>query len=119
VLFSHAYRVREVLPHIGPAPDGEHVRVILDGDEVGVTSVRLQVFKRSCVCVECGREGVFFRKEKHHVRDARWHLNFYAVDPDGRQVLMTKDHIIRVREGGGNDLSNLRTMCEPCNGRRN
>lgn len=117
MLHSHAYRVHDILPLVGPGTNPPRL-VVLDGDTVGVTSARLQVFKRSVVCCSCGREGAFFRKEKHHESDKRWHLNLYAVDADGSQVLMTKDHIVRARDGGSNSLDNLRTMCGPCNFQR-
>lgn len=39
----------------------------------------------------------------------------YAVDQDGEEVMMTKDHIIPVSKGGKNTLENYQTMCRKCN----
>lgn len=47
----------------------------------------------------------------------RWspHLNLYAVDPDGTEVLMTRDHVVALADGGLDEMGNLQTMCTPCN----
>jgi len=65
--------------------------------------------------VTCGLEGKFFATEKSHKRDHSYHLNLYAVREDGTEVLMTQDHIIALSLGGENTLTNLQTMCAPCN----
>jgi hypothetical protein len=44
-----------------------------------------------------------------------YHLNLYALDSDGREILMTHDHILARADGGKNHLSNTQTMCAPCN----
>ena len=76
-------------------------------------------------CVRCGIEGKFFAYEfnnkaalkltdtkgKSHGR----HLNLYAIDDKGREVLMTRDHIIPVSRGGSNAMANSQTMCSNCN----
>lgn len=38
-----------------------------------------------------------------------------AIDENGKEVLMTKDHIIPKSKGGADDISNYQTMCERCN----
>lgn len=40
-----------------------------------------------------------------------------GIDKDN--IMYEIDHIIPVREGGGNEIENLRILCQQCNGRRN
>lgn len=49
------------------------------------------------------------------MKDKSFHLNLYAIDENGKEVLMTKDHIIPKSKGGADDISNYQTMCERCN----
>lgn len=37
------------------------------------------------------------------------------IDENGKEVLMTKDHVIPKSKGGANDISNYQTMCKRCN----
>jgi hypothetical protein len=92
----------------------------------GLSSPRLVCFKRSPVCVGCGREGVLFRLELPAYssvdQSVSPHLNLYSVDG----VLMTHDHIIPKSKyekvtgtrSGVNSQSNLQTMCTHCNGKK-
>lgn len=97
-------------------------RMTLDGDIVRVGSMRLRLFKAKGIkCVYCGVEGKYFRKEfEKHTNNIDktpvWHLNLYAVGFNNRQILMTKDHIVPVCQGGQATLDNLQPMCAPCNG---
>jgi hypothetical protein len=102
------YIPEEILPLIGSK------KVDLDGDKVKLNSKRLYVFKESLVCYNCGIEGRFFVKEKNE-NDISFHLNLYAIDDDGNEILMTKDHVIPKSRGGSNKLKNLKTMCSKCN----
>jgi hypothetical protein len=95
---------------------GSASKVNLDGDWVGMRSLRLLNFKvHGIKCVGCGIEGKFFAKEKSTPRDGSYHLNLYAVKESGREILMTQDHIISTAMGGPNELTNLQCMCMPCN----
>jgi len=112
------YSLEQVHAHIG------EMDVDFDGDLINVVSVRHRVFSRSPDCVFCGRIGVVYAKERsakrladgtHKATTERWHFNLYARDPDGRLVLMTKDHIKARSQGGSDDDGNLQTACTRCN----
>jgi len=87
------------------------------GEEINPISDRYKLFfTKGTTCVACGVEGTIWVLEKH--RDTptdRFHLNLYGLDKDGNEVLITKDHIIPKKHGGGNHLSNYQTMCYTCN----
>jgi len=79
------------------------------------TSVRYKLFKKKgTTCVSCGLEATYFKLERFPA-DKVFHLNLYAVDHRGDEVLFTKDHIIPKSVGGPNNLGNYQTMCSPCN----
>ncbi len=107
------YMVDKILPLIGSS------KVIdLDGDKIKMRSVRLLNFKVHGIrCVGCGLEGEYFYKEKSHKRDGSYHLNLYGVR-DGKEILMTRDHILSSAAGGDGTLENSQTMCQPCNSRK-
>jgi len=86
-----------------------------DGDIINVQSARYRLFAKSVVCVKCGIAGSFFAKERHAPSKGRYHFNLYAVREDGKEILMTKDHIVPRAKGGKDTDSNYQTMCSPCN----
>jgi 5-methylcytosine-specific restriction endonuclease McrA len=108
-----------------PLVDEEGRQVQFAGYTVNLFSLRLQAFRRSRICVGCGREGTVLRLERFGPKDQRPHFNLYAIESNGTYVLMTKDHgtyvlmtkdhIIPKSKGGPNTLENIQTMCEPCN----
>lgn len=101
-----------VLHHI-TEDDGK--RVTFNGIKVRVCSKRLQIFKLKGVdCVTCGAVGAYFAVERDKAGGS-CHLNLYAIDNQGDEVLMTKDHIKPKSKGGPDDLSNLQPMCKVCN----
>jgi hypothetical protein len=102
-----------------------------DGDFIKITSDRYQVFRESLVCVRCGITGMYFAKERSAKKVRKqlkggkfetsfrgtgrtWHFNLYGLQ-NGKEVMLTKDHVLPKSKGGGNDLSNLCTMCMTCN----
>jgi hypothetical protein len=95
--------------------DKRNAKVNLDGDIIKGNSHRYQTFfAKGTKCVCCGIEGKYFAKEKG--RNAKsYHLNLYAIDKDGNEVLMTKDHIVPKSKGGHDHIDNYQTMCEVCN----
>jgi len=88
---------------------------IYDGEIVKMASWRYQTFNHSglkCHC--CGLEGTYFALE-HSRGNKRFHFNLYAIDNQGNEVLMTKDHIKSKAQGGRDFLENLQTLCSRCN----
>lgn len=87
----------------------------LDGDLLNPTSLRYKVFKTKGVkCVKCGIEGKYFIKERD-INNPYYHLNLYAIDENGNEILMTKDHIFPKSKGGKDIIENFQTMCFKCN----
>lgn len=90
-----------------------------DGSPLKATSLRYKVFHNSLKCCTCGIEGKYFAKERSlPVVSDKFHLNLYAVNEEGKEILMTKDHIIPKSKGGSDNLENMQTMCEICNNKK-
>lgn len=87
----------------------------VDGFQVHPISLRYMTFyQKGTKCVCCGKEGTYFQLDADRNganAGFRRHFNLYADDG----TLMTKDHIIPKSKGGLNKVSNMQTMCEPCN----
>jgi 5-methylcytosine-specific restriction endonuclease McrA len=92
-------------------------KIVIDGDLIKLGSDRYKCFKNSgLVCTSCGIVGDRFFKEKHKNEEREvYHLNLYATDGLGAEVMMTKDHVIPVSKGGTNHYNNYVTMCIVCN----
>ena len=103
------FSISDVLAHIG-----KHYTEYL-GHMVKMSSQRYRLFKNKGVkCAHCGIVGEFFALERC-VKWERPHFNLYAIDADGNEVLMTKDHIIPKSKGGKNRQSNYQVLCCRCN----
>ena len=90
-------------------------RAMIGGYRIKTGTLRLVTFKtRGLKCACCGLEGAFFAIETQK-EDIPPHMNLYAINDDGKEVLMTHDHIIPKSKGGTNRLENCQTMCKPCN----
>jgi len=94
---------------------GARVKILFDGDPINMGRITFKVFKAmGTTCVSCGIEGQYFIKEKDP-DDPFFTLNLYAIDEQGNEVMMTKDHIIPRALGGSDDPENLQVMCQRCN----
>jgi hypothetical protein len=78
-------------------------------------SARYHTFHKSLKCVSCGKVANVAYIEKNHLSEVIPHVNLYHKDENGKFTLFTKDHIIPKSKGGTDDLTNLQTMCSPCN----
>jgi 5-methylcytosine-specific restriction endonuclease McrA len=112
--------IPDVLPHVIFTPKElsatsfPEALVMIAGDPINMTSLKLQTFRENGVrCRICGCKGSYFAKEKYPA-EPYYHLNLYALK-DGREVQMTKDHIIPITKGGRDRLNNFQTLCIECN----
>lgn len=114
------YSIEEILPLLRGKQGKKSRTIILDGDRIKVSSVRLLTFSRHGIkCVKCGMEGVFFVKERHRKsNDDGFHLNLYGFNEHGSEVLMTSDHIIPRSKGGSEGVLNRQPMCIHCNNKK-
>ena len=87
------YTVQEVLSQrVSPDIFRRDAKKDFDGDMINMNSLRYECFDvKGTKCVSCGIEGTRFYKERIRANDP-YHFNLYAVDEDGTEVLMTKDH---------------------------
>lgn len=103
----------QVFPYIGSG------RREYCGKVVRVNGVRLKVFKRDGgVCYMCGLQATHFAIESSPGQDDHYHINLYALSPEGKEVLMTRDHVHPKSKEGSDDLDNAQTACSPCNARK-
>lgn len=113
------HSIEEVREKVMPYNTGEKGTIIIDfdGDPLKANSQRYTLFfTKGFKCVKCGIEGKYFAKERDPSSNSdKYHLNLYALDENGKEVLMTKDHIIPKSKGGKNKLENYQTMCCICN----
>lgn len=93
---------------------------VFHGHKVGVSSLRMKTFEHDgVVCRACGLEATFFAVEDFvGATTPQPHLNLYGVNDEDQEVLFTHDHRLARALGGANDLSNVQTMCSPCNNKK-
>lgn len=100
----------------------KHLYTIIINGKIKVISIptgshRYQLFvTKGTKCVNCGIEGKYFAIERGKGDNPnKFHLNLYGINKHGREVMITKDHIIPRSKGGKNILSNYQPMCIHCN----
>jgi len=106
--------VENLLENIINCKSGKYI--LPNGKSVKPSSLRYQLFYKSRRCVKCGRVGNMLALERdRNNTNKTYHLNLYCVEPDGTEVLMTKDHIVPKAKGGPDTLENMQCMCKICN----
>jgi hypothetical protein len=110
----------EVLPLIKAHYGTSLPRPVFHGHAVGVSSLRMKTFQHDgLVCRGCGLVASFFAVEDfHNAKVPQPHLNLYGINERGEEVLFTHDHKLARALGGADNLSNVQTMCSPCNNKK-
>jgi 5-methylcytosine-specific restriction endonuclease McrA len=107
------YAVEEILALMW-SWQGSHV--VLDGHLVRIHNSRLHTYRKGTRCPVCGIEGAFFAIERCSGQPT-FHLNLYALDEHGREVMMTSDHVVPRSVANGRP-DNRQPMCWRCNHRK-
>lgn len=108
------YSIQEVLDMI----NSSEKTINLCGFKVKINSIRLKTFSTKGVdCICCNAKGAYFKLESSVPGDSP-HFNLYAINQNGHEVLMTKDHIVLKSLGGENTIENMSPMCRRCNNKR-
>lgn len=114
--------IEEVLSHVD-ANTPKYKSVFFHNVDVNVGIDNIKLYKeKGTVCTCCEIKGAYFYLERSygppHIIYSDWHLNLYALNKYGQEVLMTKDHITPKSKGGPNTLENYQPMCSVCNERK-
>ena len=76
-------------------------------------------FEHGIECVKCGLKGEYFWLETcgygKNNKYAKPHFNLYGRDNNGREVMLTKDHVQPSSRGGLDALENYQCLCKHCN----
>lgn len=101
----------------------KYISAIFLDEEVNLGTLNIRMyFHKGVDCIYCGAKGDHFKMERspgpERIIWSVWHLNLYARNADGKEVLMTKDHKYPKSKGGRDVLENLDPMCSACNNRK-
>lgn len=107
------FRLEEVFPFLMISGERQEFRVNGKIYLVKMNSHRLHIFSKNQKCVSCDLTGTIMALELSHGADHP-HFNLYALD-GGEEVLMTKDHIEPIAQGGKDKYENYQVMCSICN----
>ena len=80
------------------------------------TRMKLLFVHRNLECKCCGIRASFAAIETCPSSKGYKSLNFYGYDFEGKEVLLTWDHIKPRSLGGKNTSANSQTLCSICNG---
>ncbi len=117
------HEVLDFLPNPADYPKGFRLKKIkkeYDGDMMKMGSQRYYTFAKSLKCEYCNLVGSIFYKERSMGKDGKsqncgFHFNLYAINENGEEVMMTKDHVVAKVRGGKDVISNYVTCCKHCN----
>lgn len=117
------HEVLDFLPNPEDYPKNfnlQKVKKDYDGDLMKMGSQRYYTFAKSLKCEFCSIEGVKFYKERGMGKNGQlqkcgFHFNLYAINENGEEVIMTKDHVFAKARGGKDELKNYVTACKVCN----
>lgn len=87
----------------------------INGYNIVINSDRYDNFyEHGLKCVCCGLEATYAAIEKEQ-NAKHYHINFYGIDADGKEIQLTRDHIYPRAIGGFDIVKNYQTLCERCN----
>ena len=94
--------------------------VTVAGQQVSCQSWRIKLYAAKGVkCAHCGKEGTTFAAERAKGQQSlKRHLNLYHIADNGKETMITVDHIVPKSKGGGSHISNLQPLCIVCNGKK-
>lgn len=115
------FSLDDVLPNVRQCVEGKksyfwYVTAPDQAYHVKLSGHRLRLHTRQQACVCCKLQGQYYwlEKDAYLLRPGGEHMNLYGVK-DGKEILLTADHILPKSKGGTNDDNNLQLLCEPCN----
>ena len=112
------FPIDEILPKlVGVSRNKSKSKMIEYKDiKINASSRRYKCFKKSTNCCSCGLVGRFFAAEKRMENPPEHYLfNLYGIDENGREIIMTCDHIVPKSKGGSSKYDNVQTLCWKCN----
>ncbi len=123
---KESYRPHEILDFLPNAKDYpknfelKKIKKEYDGDIMKMGSQRYYTFAKSLKCEYCDLVGSVMYKERSMGKNGQpqncgFHFNLYAINENGEEIMMTKDHVLAKSRGGANSIKNYVTSCRICN----